>query len=266
MIPVSEKIERDALAEIHAAASDELRNELGLSGNVVDGGLTSVASALPDSAIVINRAIGVGLSRAATREDVASIARSYRDAGVDRYFFQVHPNAAPEAIRDWLSDEELIKARGWQKFMRGIEPAPDVSCDLRLEKIGNENGQDFATIVCNAFDLGDAAIPWLARLPTRPDWHVFMSFEGDQPAGAGALFIRDGIAWSDFGATDPGFRRRGSQGALLAKRIDYAIQSGCREIHTCTGEDVAGDPQHSFRNILKMGFSPTYVRENYAPR
>ena len=84
-------------------------------------------------------------------------------------------------------------------------------------------------------------------------------------AGAGALFVKDGLGWTDFGATAPEYRRRGSQGALLARRIDHAISLGCTSIFTCTGEDVAGDPQHSYRNILKMGFDAAYVRENYAP-
>ena len=92
-----------------------------------------------------------------------------------------------------------------------------------------------------------------------------MSFAGDTPAGTGALFVQGQHAWSDFGATAPEFRRRGSQGAVLARRIDHAVGLGCNRIFTCTGEDVAGDPQHSYRNILRLGFEPTYVRENYAP-
>jgi 2-keto-4-pentenoate hydratase/2-oxohepta-3-ene-1,7-dioic acid hydratase in catechol pathway len=29
--------------------------------------------------------------------------------------------------------------------------------------------------------------------------------------------------------------------------------------------EVEGDPQHSYKNIVRMGFRPAYVRENYAP-
>ena len=265
MLPVSEQIERDALADVHAAASARLRGELGLCATESGGGLVSVASALPGSAIIINRTIGIGLVGAATEETVDRIVHSYRDAGVARFFFQLHPDAAPKDIRRWLGARGLARARGWQKFARGAEPAPVIDSGLRIEQVGEERGVDFGRIVCDAFDLGDDAVPWLAGLPARPDWHVFMSFDGETPAGTGAIFIRNGIAWSDFGATAAGFRRRGSQGALLARRIDFAIRNGCSEIHTCTGEDVAGDPQHSFRNILKAGFRRTYVRENFAP-
>ena len=34
---------------------------------------------------------------------------------------------------------------------------------------------------------------------------------------------------------------------------------------TCTGEEVPDDPQISYHNILKMGFTPAYIRRNMAP-
>ena len=261
----SERIERSALTDIHAAATPELRNRLALDCVANGSTLVSVAGALPPSAIVINRALGLGLDRPATETSVARIIDRYRDAGVERYFVQVHPDSGPPDLVAWLESLGLEKARGWQKFVRTIEPAPAVQTDLRIEPIGAKHADAFARIVCDAFDLGDAAQPWLATLPGRANWHVFMSFAGNEPAGTGALFVEDGIGWTDFGATAPEFRRRGSQGAILARRIDHAIELGCKEIHTCTGEDVAGDPQHSSRNILKLGFETSYVRANYAP-
>jgi GNAT superfamily N-acetyltransferase len=73
------------------------------------------------------------------------------------------------------------------------------------------------------------------------------------------------VGWLDWGATAPAFRRRGSQSALLRRRILDALDMGCRLILTETGEEVEGDPQHSYKNILRMGFREAYVRENYAP-
>ena len=92
-----------------------------------------------------------------------------------------------------------------------------------------------------------------------------MTFDGEVPAGTGALFIDGKLAWTDFGATAPGFRQRGSQSALLRHRVQFALDRGCRQVFTCTGESVPGDPQHSYSNILKAGFKEDYVRPNYAP-
>jgi GNAT superfamily N-acetyltransferase len=261
----SETIEAAALTDLHAAATPALRRQLGLELAVEACAVTSVAAALPASAIVINRALGFGLDGPASRDVIEGMVGAYHDAGVARFFIQRHPDAMPADIAAWLESMGLLRARGWQKFERGRVPAPEVRSDLAIRPVGQAYGAAFADIVCDAFDLGDVAKPWLAELPGRAGWHIFMSFDGDTPAGTGALFVQGDHAWSDFGATAPAFRRRGSQGAVLARRIDHAIELGCERIFTCTGEDVAGDPQHSYRNILRLGFEPTYIRENYAP-
>ena len=142
---------------------------------------------------------------------------------------------------------------------------PQRPSGLEVSKIGCEHGAAFGAIVSAAFDLGDEAAPWLAQLPGREGWHIFMSFDRGEPAGTGAMFVRNGLAWLDFGATRPAFRRRGSQGAVLAARLRLAQELGCRQMFTCTGVAAAGDPQHSYGNILRFGFRTQYIRKNFAP-
>ncbi len=79
----------------------------------------------------------------------------------------------------------------------------------------------------------------------------------------GALFVKDGVGWLHWGATDPDYRQRGSQAALLRHRIRAALDIGCHTLVSATGEEVPGDPQHSYRNIVQMGFRECYARENY---
>ncbi|HEY8553970.1 MAG TPA: GNAT family N-acetyltransferase [Burkholderiales bacterium] len=242
-----------------------MREALGLWTLHVGPALVSIAARLPASAIAINRAVGIGLDRAAAPEDAAAIVDAYRAAGVARYFIQVAPHTAPAAVGAWLEAAGLRKARAWQKFERGAEPVADRRTDLEIRLVGPEHGSAFAEIVCAAFDLGDGAIPWLQRIPGRPGWHVYMSFDRGRPAGVGTMYVRNGCAWLDFGATRPEYRGRGSQGAIVAQRVGLALALGCRRIYTCTGVEVPGDPQHSYKNILRAGFRETYVRENYAP-
>ncbi len=264
-VPKSEAIERAALQDLHDAAGQDDIDNLGLKAVSVSSAFVSVARNLPASAIVINRTVGLGLSTAATRDDVKSIVSIYRDAGVSRFFVQLHPNAMPGELPRWLCEEGLVVGRGWQKFSRDDIGVEDRPTDLEVREIDSEHGIAFAGILCSAFDLGDGAIPWLSKLPGRADWHIFMSFDGGQPAGVGTLFVRDGIGWTDFAATSPNFRRRGSQGAVMSSRLNRARQLGCRIVGTCTGVSVPGDPQHSYNNILKAGFTEDYVRENYVP-
>ncbi len=265
MQSLAEEIERAALEDLHDAAPPELRASLGIESRIIGSAFVSIASALPASAIVINRAIGLGIQAPETEDTIREIVEMYRAAGVTRYFVQVHPDAQPRQIGDWLRECGLERARGWQKFCRGRDPVPEPRTDLTIREIGPSDGAASAAILSDAFDLGDEARPWLARLPARDRWHIFMTFDGEAPAGTGALFIDGDIAWTDFGATAPAFRRRGSQTALLRHRVQFALDHGCRQIFTCTGEAVPGDPQHSYSNILKAGFKEEYVRLNYAP-
>ncbi len=249
----AEEIERAALADLHEAASPELRASPGIESRTIGSAFVSMARALPASAIVINRAIGLGGMAPETEDTIREIVTAYRSAGVARFFVQVHPDARPQQLGGWLLERGLERARGWQKFSRGRDPVPEPRTDLTIREIGVNHGADSAAILSDAFDLGDRARPWLARLPARDRWHIFMTFDGD-------------LAWTDFGATAPAFRQRGSQSALLRHRVKYALDRGCRQVFTCTGEAVPGGPRHSYSNILKAGFKEDYVRPNYAPR
>ncbi len=265
MWPEAEAIERAALEDLHAAAEPDLKLDLGLSKQSIGTGLASLAKALPASAIVVNRTLGLGLDRPASRESVEAIVDAYAQAAIERYFIHLHPSAEPAELADWLQALGLERARAWVKFERGREAPPEIETDLAIRPARPADGDAFGRIVANAFDLGDPAAPWMARLIRRPGWHIYMSFEAGQPAGAGTPFVRDGVGWLDWGATAPAFRGRGSQSAILARRILDALDLGCRHLVTATGEEAHGDPQHSYKNIMRMGFRPTYLRLNYAP-
>jgi GNAT superfamily N-acetyltransferase len=261
--PESEFIERCALEDLHNAADESDIQSIGLASLTVGSAFVSVAPQLPSSAIVINRVIGLGLGTEASNEEVHTLVSAYRNSNVGRYFVQIHPHHKPAGLTDWLINEGLRLGRGWQKFSRGRNPVATSNSDLSIREIDHAHGREFGTIVCDAFDLGDKAIPWISKLPARPDWHVFMSFDGNCPAGVGALYVKNGYGWIDFGATAPAFRRRGSQGVLMAARLERALELGCKKVFTCTGVNVPGDPQHSYGNILRAGFAEDYVRENY---
>ncbi len=259
----SETIERAALLDLHEAADASLAKRLGLRLEKVGPAVASLCAACP-TGIVLNRTLGLGLVTPATRDDVREIVSLYRGAGVQRYFIHLHPRAEPAELRLWLAGEGLEPARGWVQFKREADTPPDISTELELREATEADGPAFGAIVGDAFDIPGAA-EWLARLPERRDWRIFMSFRNGQPAGTGALFLHQGVAWCDWAATAPAFRRLGSQGALLSRRIREALALGCRNIFTETGEAVEGDAQHSYGNITRMGFEADYLRENFAP-
>jgi GNAT superfamily N-acetyltransferase len=229
----------------------------------VGDALCSVCAA--DESILINRVLGLGSRTAPTLAQLVSIRRLYRRSGIGKFFLHLLPQLMTRETEQLLTKAGYQRYRGWVKFVRDASALEPASTDLTIRKISPAQAADFATIAGPAFDMDPASQPAIASMVNDPNWHLFMSFEGGQPAGTGALFVNDGIAYTDWGATHPDFRRRGSQTAILNTRIQAAIDMGCTEIVTMTGEAVPGDPQHSYNNILKRGFKEAYLRENWIP-
>jgi GNAT superfamily N-acetyltransferase len=261
---LAEGVEQAALESHHEAASGETRERLGLHLETIGTARLSIAAACPSS--VINRTIGLGLAAPDVRESVEAIVARYAERGVESYYLHLHPEARPPELRDWILAAGLERRRAWVKFHRGkAAPLPETRSELTARRIGAERAGDFARIAAAAFGLPESARSLLAGLVDHPAWRIYLSFDGDTPAGAAALFIHEGVGWLDWAATLPEFRRRGSQSALMRRRIEDALDSGCRFLLTETGEAVGGDPQHSYRNILRAGFEPLHLRENFGP-
>ena len=259
----SEGIEREALLGWHVAASGR-----GIGGydwriEKIGDALCSVSSTEPS--ILINRVLGLGSEESPTLEQLKAIRTFYRDAGVSRFFLHVIPDRLGADREQLLADAGYRRYRGWMKFERSPGEIRPGTSDLSVRRIEPDESEAFASIVAPAFDFTPASVPVIAALPDDPDWHLYMSFDGVHPAGTGALYMRERVGYLDFAATDPDFRRRGSQTALLNRRIWDALDAGCTSIVTMTGEAAPGDPQHSYQNILKAGFREAYLRENWIP-
>ena len=260
----SERMEVAALEALHSGASDEIRDRLGLHLDKIDG--TTVSTVANDPSPLFNRAVGLGLNEPATEDSIERICAAYREHDVERFYLGVHPEARPDGIEQLLDNAGLQSDRGWMKFERGPDPAPAAEPRLEVREIGEEHVDEFGRIAASAYGMTPDAAALVRGLLDRPGFHLYMTFDGNTPAGTGAMAIDGDRAWFEWAATDPAFRRRGSQRALLARRIEDAVAAGCTRLLTCTGEAVPDDPQHSYHNIEWAGFEPTFVRENWVPR
>lgn len=263
-----EVIERRVLEDIHRVADAATRAALGLRTMAIGGALVSIAERDPTN-ILLNRTLGLGEREEASPDTVSAIVSHYRQAGIEQFFIHVNSDSRPSTVRDWLQHDGLVKRRGWVKFSRALssslesEPEQAAFHVRKVESVADADA--FARIVCTSFGLADAFRGVVHGLLKEPSWHLFMTFEDDTPIGTGGLRVLGDIGWFDFGATDPGHRMRGSQRLLIATRLRHAAKLGCRRLVTTTGEAAAGDPQHSYGNIVRAGFRPAYTRENYGP-
>ena len=260
---LTETIERQALLGWYEAASQLELPGYEWSLAQIGDAMCSVSATEPS--ILVNRVLGIGSQATPTFEQLVEIQRLYREAGVSRFFLHVVPQIMGPDTEKLLTITGYRRHRGWMKFTRGPGDVGPVTSDLTIRQIGPDEAANFAAIAAPAFDMTLACQPALAALANDPHWHLYMSFDGTRPAGTGAIYIRGNAAYTDWAATHPDFRRRGSQTAILNARIQDALNAGCTTIVTMTGEAIPGDPQHSYSNILKRGFSEAYLRENWIP-
>jgi len=222
-------------------------------------------AAPPADLLLFNRLVGCGVERAARRDDVRDAVARLRDAGVHNYGVQVSPAAQPFELTAWLGDEGLVPHDRWAKMFRGDDPAAPARTDLEIREVARRHADAFASVVAAGFGMPPAFHPWLAALVGRPQWRPYLAWDGDTPVAGAALFVQGDVGWLGVASTLPAARRRGAQGALMARRIEDGRALGCRWFVTETGEDTPERPNPSFRNMLRSGFALGYHRANYMP-
>jgi GNAT superfamily N-acetyltransferase len=198
---------------------------------------------------MFNRVIGL-----ASTEPLDEIAAFYRETP---WWVSDSHGVGPE-----LEERGFTRDYGWMKFSRGVGPR-EAQTDLQVDRVGPDRADDFAGVVVAGYGLPDSTAPLAANVVGRPGWSCYVAYDGESPAGAGALFVHEGVGWLGFAATLPEFRGRGAQSIILAVRIEDARRQGCSMVVTETGELEEGRPSSSYRNILRAGFREAGVRPNY---
>jgi GNAT superfamily N-acetyltransferase len=251
----TEAAEIEALRSNFAAAPAEIADDLGIASVDLGAGALAVRVSAAPANDYLNHALGIS-----TVEQLEAITGFYGDA---------HHAVSPAPAADL---EAALLGRGyepgyaWMKFARGTDPPEPAPIELVVEETGPDRAADFARVVAEGFETPTGFGPWLAALPGRSGWHCFVAYDGDEPAACGALHVFEDLAWLGIAATRPDFRRRGAQSAILAARLGRAAELGCTLVVTETGALVDDRPSSSYRNILRAGFEPRYLRANYMPK
>jgi hypothetical protein len=185
-VALLEALERDASADFWAAAPDEARRAYGIAHRAIGDGVLLTAERL-DGSIMFNRLLGYGATGAVRAEGLDDAIAAFDRAGVKTWAIQVAPTARGLA--------ELGAARGlephprpWVKFARGPEPMA-ASGGLAVRPTGAADVDAFGAVFCASYEMPAGIGPWVAALVGRPRWHCFLSWDGQQPVGVGALFV-----------------------------------------------------------------------------
>ncbi len=129
---------------------------------------------------------------------------------------------------------------------------------LRLELVSAKAADLWGSTVARGFAEREEDVePGLEiAAPTiqNPRVRCFLARVDGQPAGGGALIVRDGLATLFSASTLPAFRHQGVHTALLHARLQCAVQeSTLATVTTTPGAD-------SQRNVERAGFRVAYTR------
>lgn len=253
--------EAEAYADLYAATPADYAAQFGIGARRLGSALVFTAAAFDIP--LFNRVVGLGLSEPATESMLDEALSHFGKLGVKNFAFQMCPAARPVELTEWLKARNLRPRDNWVKMRRGLEPPPVIQTELRVEVVGPERADDFSEIAAIAFGMPPMMKPWLVPIIGRADWRHYLAFDGGKPLGCGALFVKNKIGWLGIAGTLPEARRRGAQGAIMARRIRAAIELGCEWIVTETGEETPENPNPSYRNMVRTGFDLIYPRANY---
>lgn len=255
IVEAAERIERQAWADLVDSAAD-----LGAEVHHIGSSMALVSPAI--DSVLLNRAFGVGA------EEALEVLRTYRRAGVPRYFIHRAAEAADPSVTAKLVAMGLSRYhRSWIKLALSgdLTPPAAPACPFEVTPARPADADAVGHILAAGFDMPAEAAPAFSRLIGREHWRVFVARDDGAPVAAGVLFVSDGMGYLAAASTKPTHRRRGAQAALMAERIRVAVELGCRVITSETGERVPGEPNSSNDNMIRFGLRPICRRDNWAP-
>lgn len=262
---LADEAEAAAFADLYAAAPATLAQRLGLAVRRAGGATLLLAPGLPTT--MFNRAMGLGWDTPADDAALAAIEQAYCDAQVASWWLHVNPQAQVSGLLERLAARGYTAParRSWAKVVRATQGAPVIATDFAIRAARADEVPAVTALIIEAFGMPPFMADWLGALHGRPRWRVYAAADAaDQPVGGAMLFIDGEVAWLGMGAVRAAHRRRGGQGALMARRIADAHAAGCRLAVTETGEPIGDEPNPSLANMRRCGFQMVASRLNFA--
>jgi hypothetical protein len=262
MVAGHETIEEMAETDWFRAATPAIVASTGLK--VEDMGSARIYLMPQVDVLVFNRAVGIGIAKPATEDDIDRIVARYQELGVSRFLVPISPAAKPDSIAVWLEARGFRRHNAWVKLHRETERVPEIATKgLRIEEIGPERALEFGKVVQAGFSMTDVAGEWAALTVGRMGWRHYLAKDGETAVGSAAMYARGAWAWFGLAATLEEARGRGAQSALIARRITDAYAAGVRWLSIETAEDTPERDAPSFRNVVRQGFRVAYLRPNW---
>lgn len=208
----------------------------------------------------LTQVLGLGMSGPVTENEMERLEDFFRARG-SRAQIELCPFADRSVFR-LLASRSYAPLDCSNMLVRRVKPdtrIPAIPTLPPVRRCGPEEAELWARTVVQGFGsdqvIADDNIAILTSLFKQPDTISFLAILDDQPVGAGALSVYQGVA-ALYGATTlRGYRKRGVQLAVLQALVNGAIDLGCDLAYSLTQPGSV-----SQRNLERQGFGVAYTR------
>jgi Acetyltransferase (GNAT) domain len=235
-------------------------NPIGIACREIEDGVWALtARGIPSPSF--NRVAGL---RAGHERHIAPLAAWYREQGVAGRIELVPSESAGDLARE-LARLGYYHSGDHVALVGDGDPPPANSGAVTIEAV-TEPLQMEAYL--DAYVAGWGVPPehherfkanvraWLGE----PGWLLYLARIDGRPAAAATLYLRDRVGYFADATTDPAFRGRGMQTALLMRRWRDAAAAGVDFV--CSGASFLST---SHRNMERLGMRILFIRSIWTP-
>jgi GNAT superfamily N-acetyltransferase len=205
----------------------------------------------------LTQAIGLGLDGPVSEEQLDRVeAHLGREGGPIQ--LELLPFAHP-SFAEALGRRGYRVAEFQQVLVRPITGGWPRTLPAEVRPIRPDEAQAWALTVARAFmgreEVTEAEASLLLPSPAMTGTTFFLALVDGEPAGGGTVAVHEDVATFSGTGVRERFRGRGLQAALVAARLEWALQHGCTLAATSTLPGTA-----SQRNMERMGFRVAYPK------
>jgi hypothetical protein len=213
-------------------------------------------STQPAASLNRNRICLCGREGGLTEDGLRELLALFDAQSIDRVFVWLSPGPDADQVGGWLEAMGLNKV-AWTRYpvlALGEQPETVAPCaEIEISKASPDD-------IANAREQhGLAMMSGFEESTGAADAHHYLAYDAGRPIASAMLVRFEDIGYLTHASTNESDRRRGAQGALIARRIADARALGCRHIVSETLTML----QSSFANLQRSGFREVYEREVY---
>ena len=237
-------------------------NRMGLEPEAAHKKIGSGHAVFAGAASPLTQIFGMGLDGEVADEEIDEMEAFFKDRGA-AVNVEVCNMADMSFIRKLIERGYTI-SEFTHVLVRQLSPADDfeVKGDYVIREVGEDEVDTFSRVVAEGFvesDMAPDSLIEVFKVFFRQDnCACFGAFNRGEPAGGGAVFIKDGVAELGGTSTIPRHRNLGIQAGLLRKRLAVAVSKRCDLAVVTTLPGTT-----SQRNVQRQGFQIAYARTKF---